>query len=79
MIGVKGVRSDIFVSECKLENRDQSHKSNGENKNKKRTHLLVHEPERDRLVSDKCLVVAFRVRDTLLPVPPVRKSVANVC
>ena len=34
-------------------------------------HLLVHQPEGDRLVADQRLVVALGVRDVLLAVPTV--------
>lgn len=40
-------------------------------------HLLVHEPERQSLVSDKSLIVAFTITDALFRVATVGQSVAN--
>ena len=41
-------------------------------------HLLVHQPEGQRLVPYQRLVVALRVRDALLPVPPVGQGVTDL-
>lgn len=42
------------------------------------THLPIHQPERQRLISHERLIVTLRVRDALLSVPPVDQSVNNV-
>lgn len=54
IMGVNGVRSDMKSSAC------QSRQL------KKLTHLLVHEPECQRLVSYESLVVTLSICDTAL-------------
>jgi hypothetical protein len=44
----------------------------------KLTHLLVHQPERQRLVSNEGLIVTFGVGDALLAVPSVDEGVDDV-
>ena len=44
----------------------------------KLTHLLVHEPEGNRLISDQSLIVTFGITDTLLPPATVCQRVHYV-
>ena len=67
MTGVISVKSDMFVSEG-------DEPGGRMDKGQMHTHFFVHQPERDRLVSNKGLVVTLGVCDTLLEVPSVYES-----
>ena len=42
------------------------------------THLLVHQPERDRFVAHESLIVALCIGDTFLAVAPVHECVDDI-
>ena len=70
MTGVNSVRSDIFVS--------GGNQQGGRCFILTRTHFFVHQPERNRLITDESLVVTLGIRNALLKVPAVREGVNNV-
>jgi hypothetical protein len=70
MTGVRGDKSDMLVS-GKVSRASPA-------PNATLTHLGVHQPEGQRLVTDKRLIVTLGIGDTLLLVPSVGQDMRNV-
>ncbi len=71
MTGVDGLMSDMFVSI--FLSKPVSFKGR-----RISTHLLVHQPKRERFIAYKSLVMALCVRDTFLTITSVRECVYDV-
>ena len=72
IIGVMSVRSDMLVSAQEVS--DQVHLPVVISL---LTHLLIHEPKGNRLVSNQCLIVALGIGNTLFSPAAILKSPAD--